>query len=276
MKIISLAELNCIDDLCISSVFGVEQPWREGQSFVMKNPRKQSALLWFCGANGAFLPECGDRIDIPRGALVYIPQGARYEVCFLERFDTVSTILIEFCLDDGEPCILYDKITVIHEELEDGPIPEVMRKLALECKKPHKSSLNLNRDIFSLLSLLSEREERRSIGRKGFKTIEKGIAYLQNDARQELSIEEVAKMCFVTPAYFRRLFREYSGASPSEYRTRRKVERAKALMERTEISVEAVSDELAFSDPSYFCRVFKRVTGMSPSEYKKIIERGRQ
>ena len=275
MKIISLAELSGVNDLSITSIFGVEQPWREGQSFVMKNPRKQSALLWFCGANGAFLPEKDDRIDIPRGALVYIPQGARYEVCFRERFDTVSTVLIEFCLDDGEPCILCDKIKVICNDIDDGRIPEVMRKIAYECKKPNKNSLKLHRNIFELLSLLSEGEERKSIRHKGFKTIEKGIEYLQNDAKQELSIEDVAKMCFVTPAYFRRLFREYSGMSPAEYRAHRRIERAKALMERTDISVEAVSDELAFSDPSYFCRVFKKVTGMSPSEYKKQIERER-
>lgn len=275
MKIINLAELSGVDDLSITSIFGSEQPWREGQSFVMKNPRKQSALLWFCGANGAFLPEREEKIDVTRGALVYVPQGARYEVCFRERFDTVSTILIEFCLDDGEPCILFDKIKVIYDDLEDGRIPEVMRKIAYECKKPNKNNLKLHRNIFELLSLLAEKEERKSIRHKGFKTIEKGIEYLQNDANQELSIEEIAKMCFVTPAYFRRLFRDYSGMSPAEYRVHRRIERAKELMERTDISVRAVSDELAFSDPSYFCRVFKKEMGMSPSEYKKRIEKER-
>jgi two-component system response regulator YesN len=78
-------------------------------------------------------------------------------------------------------------------------------------------------------------------------------------------------MCFVTPAYFRRLFREYSGMSPSEYRTFRRIERAKDVMERAELSVEALSELLGYSDPSYFCRVFKKETGMSPSEYQKKL-----
>ena len=100
-----------------------------------------------------------------------------------------------------------------------------------------------------------------SIGHKNFEVIEKGIEYLQKDDKQELTIEEIAKMCFVTSAYFRRLFREYSGMSPSEYRTRMKIERAKCLMTYSNLSVADLSSLLGYNDPSYFCRVFKRDRG---------------
>ena len=94
---------------------------------------------------------------------------------------------------------------------------------------------------------------------------------LQKDEKQTLSIEEIAKLCFVTPAYFRRIFREYSGMSPTEYRMRMKIERAKDLMERSEYSVAELSELLGYNDPSYFCRVFKKVTGMNPTDYRRLI-----
>ena len=48
-------------------------------------------------------------------------------------------------------------------------------------------------------------------------------------------------MCYVTPAYFRRLFRKYAGVSPAEYRTARRVERAKELLRTSSLSVSAIA-----------------------------------
>ena len=275
MKTISFAELSEVDSLNISSIFAMEQIWHEGQRFTMKYPRKQSAFLWFCGTSGRFLTDCGDVIEIPRDALVYIPQGSVYEVTFLEQPENISTVLIEFCLDCGEPIVLYERITVIESATDDMAITELIKKIVSEYKRPLKPWLKLHRDLFGLLSLLAAGEDRNRISHEGFKTIEKGIEYLQKDKKQDLSIDEIARMCFVTPAYFRRLFREYSGMSPTEYRTKRRIDRAKSLMEHTDISVDGVAEAIGYSDPSYFCRVFKKVTGICPSEFKKNIENER-
>lgn len=271
MKTVNFLELSEMEFLNISSIFAMEQFWLEGQSFTMKYPRKQSAFLWFCGTPGKFLTECGDIIEIPQDALVYIPQGSVYEVEFLERSENISTVLIEFCLDCGEPIILADHITVIESATDNIAIFELIKKIVYEYKRPSKPWLKLHRDLFELLSLLAVGEDRNRINHEGFKTIKKGIEYLQNDKKQDLSINEIAKMCFVTPAYFRRLFREYSGMSPAVYRTKLRIDRARSLMEHTDISVEKVADAIGYSDPSYFCRVFKKTMGMSPSEYKKNI-----
>lgn len=275
LKTVDIKMLAECDDVDLRSVFAMNQNWREGQSFFMKNPRQQSALLWFCGCSGVFCSSEGEDVAAPRNSLVYIPEGSRYEVKFFGCEDTPSTQLVEFCLDDGERFVLFENITVIESDLTDGRVIMLIKKLVSEYSLPSKPVLKLKRDLFGLLSLISESEKSKHIHKKGFETIAKGIEYLQKDERQELSIDEIAKMCFVTPAYFRRLFREFSGMSPSDYRTERRVERAKELMEHSELSVEAVSELLGYSDPSYFCRVFKKVMGMSPSEYKKMIEKER-
>ncbi|MBQ8409416.1 MAG: helix-turn-helix transcriptional regulator [Clostridia bacterium] len=276
MKTVGLLELSETKEFNISSIFAIEQHWDKGQSFSMKSPRKQSAFLWFCGSSGRFVTEGGNKIEASRGTLVYIPEGAVYEITFLDKSADISTaVLIEFCLDCGEPTVLFDSITPIESAGEDIVVTELIKKIASEYGRPSKPYLKLHRDLFGLLSLLSAGEDRNRISRKGFKTIEKGIEYLQKDEKQEMSIDEIAKMCFVTPAYFRRLFREYSGVSPSEYRTSRRIERARLLMEHTDNSVEAVADAVGYDDPSYFCRMFKKATGMSPSEYKKNIENER-
>ena len=271
MKTVGLLELSETKEINISSIFAIEQHWGEGQSFSMKSPRKQSAFLWFCGTRGRFVTENGEKIDVSRGAPVYIPEGAVYEVTFLDKAVGGSTMLIEFCLKCGEAAVLFDKITVIESATEDIAVAELIKKIVSEYKMPSKPYLKLYRDLFGLLSLLSAREDKSRVRRKGFETIKKGIEYLQKDEKQTLSIEEIAKLCFVTPAYFRRIFREYAGMSPTEYRMRMKIERAKDLMERSEYSVAELSELLGYNDPSYFCRVFKKVTGMNPTDYRRLI-----
>ena len=76
-------------------------------------------------------------------------------------------------------------------------------------------------------------------------------------------------MCNVSVNYFERLFKEYSGMTPTKYRITGKVNRAKLMLETSSLSIEEISEELNFSDSAYFCRCFKGTVGMTPSQYRK-------
>ena len=273
MRSVEIAELTEMENINLSSVFAMEQVWREGRCFVMDEPRPTNALLWFCGCEGSFQSFDGETVVASRGSLVYIPQGARYEVKFSCCDVSPNTLLAEFKLADSEEFVLAGGIRVLHVEADSARIFALFKKLVFEYALPSKPTLKLWRDMYGLLSLVCESEKYRHFDRRSFQTVKKGVEYLQKDERQELSVDEIAKMCFVTPAYFRRLFKEYSGRSPSQYRIERKMERAKELMERSDISVGELSRILGYDDPSYFCRVFKKTVGMSPSEYRKSIEK---
>ena len=79
-------------------------------------------------------------------------------------------------------------------------------------------------------------------------------------------------MCNVSEAYFRRLFKVYSGMSPVEYRTVSKICRAKQYLEDDELTVSEIADKLKFADTSYFVKQFKRATGKTPNEYRKLTK----
>lgn len=82
MRTVDLIELARLENFEVSSLFAIRQNWREGQVFVMGEPRKQNVFLWFCGTDGEFAFGGGDKLLIPRGALVSIPQGSEYSVRF--------------------------------------------------------------------------------------------------------------------------------------------------------------------------------------------------
>ena len=271
MKTVDLMELSNMPQLEISSLFSMKQFWKEGHTYVMKVPRKQNALLWFCGCRGLFSLKNGNTLQIPKGALVSIPQGNEYSLQFLHCEGRPVTILAEFCLFADEPLRFSKEIEILEKDLTDMEIIDILMKLPSYFSMPYRPYLELKSDYYKLLSLLSLRKERRIIHRKGLQTIEKGIRYLQTDEAQALSIEEIAKMCFVTPAYFRRLFKEYAGMSPAEYRAKRKTERAKTLLLHTDLSIAEISSQIGYDNPSYFCRAFKKETGASPTEYQKVM-----
>ena len=92
---------------------------------------------------------------------------------------------------------------------------------------------------------------------------------MEQDPRQLLSIKEVAELCDVSEIYFRRLFKEYAGVSPIEYRMHTKIEKAKKYLQYDQMNTDEISALLGFTDPSYFCRQFKKHTGMTPTEYRQ-------
>lgn len=272
MKVVDITELSSREDVNIGSVFAINQYWKSGQSFIMKNPRPRSAFLWFYGCMGEFITTEGERIPVPLNSLVYIPEGTQYEIRFSNKSKEISTVLLSFNLYCEEKAILKDKICVISDDLADTRAIALINKMVFEYSMPSKPCLKLKRDLFGLLSLICESESLKSIKESRFAQIVFGIEYLQRNEEQSLSIDELAKACFVSPAYFRRLFKEYAGVSPSQYRTERRIERARELLAHTDLAVEAVGELLGYSDPSYFCRTFKKMTGESPSQYKKKTE----
>ena len=60
-----------------------------------------------------------------------------------------------------------------------------------------------------------------------------------------------------------------TGAGVKEYVTRLRIEKAKSLIENTNLSIAEISEMTGFASQSYFSTAFKNSTGMTPSQYKK-------
>lgn len=269
MHTVKLTELAALREISLSSLFSMHQTWREGQVFSMAAPRKQSALLWFCGCAGSFSTRKGRTLHVPHGGLVYIPQGSEYELLFHTCKEAPSTVLVEFCLSDGQPFVLAEEIELLLSQLEDRDVIATLERLANDFLKPSKPWLDIQSEVFRLLAMVAGIEEGKHLQSGGIHTIQKGIRYLQTDEEQRLSIDEIAAMCAVSPVYFRKMFHAYAGVSPSAYRASRRIEQAKDLLCHSDLSVEEIAERLHFDNPSYFCRVFKKAVGLPPSTYRK-------
>ncbi len=68
---------------------------------------------------------------------------------------------------------------------------------------------------------------------------------------------------------FRKRFRRETGVSPGQYRIRRRMERACALLQASPRSVADIALDLGYASPFDFSTQFRRQLGISPSHYRQ-------
>ena len=98
--------------------------------------------------------------------------------------------------------------------------------------------------------------------------VEKARAYIRENFRREISLDDVSREVNVSPYYFSKLFKEESGENFIEYLTRLRIEEAKRALEQQDMSIKEVGIRVGYADPNYFSRIFKKQTGMTPREYR--------
>lgn len=89
---------------------------------------------------------------------------------------------------------------------------------------------------------------------------------------EELTIVTVATQVYLNPVYFGRVFKNAYKMSFKKYLMKRRMERAKTLLQSGTESIATICDQVGINNPSYFSHLFKEYTGKLPSEYKKEYE----
>lgn len=101
-------------------------------------------------------------------------------------------------------------------------------------------------------------------------------AYMQQNYRQDISMQDAARAMNYSEAYFCKLFKQCFGknftARLSEYR----VEAAKELLAGPMVNIREIGRSVGYEDSNYFAKVFKRITGQSPTEYRRSVYKENQ
>ena len=95
------------------------------------------------------------------------------------------------------------------------------------------------------------------------------IDYIEKHASSQISMNEMAKKYFYSPAYFSRAFKKNFGVSFSAYVQSVRVQKVIELLDCTTLSVEEISEKIGYHDKRELNRAFKNVTGTTPGEYRK-------
>ncbi|AEI40728.1 response regulator transcription factor [Paenibacillus mucilaginosus] len=92
--------------------------------------------------------------------------------------------------------------------------------------------------------------------------------YVSQHLNRKISLDEVAEHLYMNPSYFSRLFKKETGETFIEFVNRAKVNRAKELLDGTNLSVAKICEALGYDNHSYFIKMFKAAAGVTPQEYR--------
>jgi AraC family transcriptional regulator len=101
-----------------------------------------------------------------------------------------------------------------------------------------------------------------------YRRLLRGKDYMDSFSGDPVHLAEVATQACLSPYHFHRLFRQVFHETPNQYLQRKRLAKAKLLLERGEQSVTNISLEVGFESITSFSGLFRRNFGCSPREYR--------
>jgi two-component system response regulator YesN len=112
-------------------------------------------------------------------------------------------------------------------------------------------------------NVISKREERSG------NILKTAMNYINDNFQKDISLDDVSRVVNISPYYFSKIFKEENGLNFIEYLTNVRIDKAKKLLEDSNLSIKEICLSCGYTDPNYFSRSFKKNVGVTPTEYKE-------
>ena len=131
----------------------------------------------------------------------------------------------------------------------------------------------------ALATRLLQRHNGRSLpmrdvqgGMSGWK-LKQVISYIEDNLESELSLAEIASVAGISVSHLKTLFRHSTGSPVHQYVLRRRVERAKQLLQDRSLSIAQVAFATGFAHQSHLARHMRKILGTTPAVVRKDFVR---
>jgi AraC family transcriptional regulator len=134
--------------------------------------------------------------------------------------------------------------------------------------------------VESLGTALCIRVARHFMDRLPLPTSAKGLSperlrrvreFVEAHLNEDLSLTVLANIACLSPYHFSRSFKGSFGVGPQRYVIQRRLERAKALMRRTNQPLALIAQEAGFADQSHLTSIFRREMGVTPGRFRAAL-----
>lgn len=92
--------------------------------------------------------------------------------------------------------------------------------------------------------------------------------YVQSHLHHRITLDELARVAELSRFHFARQFKSSTGTTPHEFVLRQRLDRARALIERTSTPLKDVAQRCGFADQSHMNRLFRRRLGTTPGRLR--------
>lgn len=122
--------------------------------------------------------------------------------------------------------------------------------------------------IINMVSSMNELMLKDNVPKKK-DVITEAKEYIRQHYNQNITLNDISKQFFINPYYFSQLFKKKTGMTYQNYLISYRIDRAKKLLEETDLRIYEVCKLVGYNDVNHFNQVFDRAEGMKPSEYRQ-------
>jgi len=112
------------------------------------------------------------------------------------------------------------------------------------------------------------RAKRRSTKEELYKRLNLAKDYMDSFFHEEISLNDLSKICFLNPFYLLREFKKNFLITPHQYLMNVRLQQAAILLSESDISITELGKKIGFRDLSSFSKLFKRYSGLSPENFR--------
>lgn len=94
------------------------------------------------------------------------------------------------------------------------------------------------------------------------------LIYIQDNLHNDIKMEQLAQISYLSKDHFTRIFKSIFGISPCEFIIRKRIEKSQFLLLTTDLPMNRIIDETNFKNAPYFSRMFKKYTSLTPGVYR--------
>jgi len=223
---------------------------------------------WIAVRNQKFFPHSGQLLLLPAGQSISFDTEAhqpfgKYWCHFTANVGEVNLfqlITLPYCIEVHDP-----------ETLDQD-----FRHL-IDCyQHPTLTSpLKIKAMLLNILSLYLEQADAEDgtifpRSTPDTRRIDRILRYIEEHLTERIRIDDLAEVAHFHPQYVGAYFRSMLGLSPIMYINHKRVEVAKQLLIREDLSIGEVAEQLGL-EAYYFSRLFKQYTGLSPKTYRLAL-----
>lgn len=225
---------------------------------------------FFYITKGTFLltNKSGTQLVADAGTIIYLPSDLEYDSEW-KAPGKGGYISFTFFLTDpmGQHMALAEEAVVIAKD-KKGNIKTLFERADQYYRQYERFvDLKLTALFYQIVyDIFREIERKTYKEEEATREIYKAMIYLNDNYMSKVTTEELALMCNLSEATFRRYFRAYNKVSPLKYKNHLRMLHAQEMLRSGFYTVSEVSEIVECSDLSHFNKLYRSEFGKNPSD----------
>jgi len=229
-------------------------------------------VVYVIKGSGIFHHWDGEKIELSAGDMVLMPANRRHgieQTCDGNWHEAYLVLNGEFGDLLFKLDVLDQRQTILKPGINTALIQRFERILHELTVLPDYALPSVLSHALDLLISAYDLHKKRNIPDRQQQVIEAACRMLSGALSEKIDMERIAAASGMSYERFRKLFRQRVGVSPGDYRIKRRIDQARALIDRHHLSNKQVAYELGYPDPFTFSKQFHKVTGLWPEQYRQ-------